>query len=51
MLMLLFLEFPAAPEDAAVDAVAATATAVIVKQNEQIEVFFTLIGMCVVALS
>ncbi len=49
--MLLFLQFTDAAKDAVVYAVAATATAVIVKQDEQMEVFFSLIVMCVVALS
>jgi hypothetical protein len=49
--MQLFLQFTAAAKDAVVYAVAATATAVIVKQDEQIKVLFSLIGVCVVAIS
>jgi hypothetical protein len=41
----------AATAAATIDAVAATATAVIVKQDEQIKVLFSLIGVRVVALS
>jgi hypothetical protein len=48
MLMLLFLQFHAAAEDAIAGATAATA---VVKQDEQMQVLSSLTGVCVVALS
>jgi hypothetical protein len=49
--MLLFLQLSAGAEDAIASAVAVTATAVIVKQDEQMQVLSSLTGVCVVALS